>query len=112
MGIDASIYLKTRDGNEPTLPNQLPGGCRMLPVADWAPEGATHAIDQWWRYYGRGYERGPWPTIAAVLMTLHASPDVETVWYFGDSNDGDDPFTPERVQELCAHYMREGHRPY
>lgn len=119
MGVDACIYLKTRTGDNPTLCDSLPLGCRMVPLGcrmvdanEWAPEGATHEIDQFWRYYGPGYERGPWPDIAAVLMALHASPDVETVWYFGDCSDGDAPFTPQRVQEFSAHYMAEGCRPF
>lgn len=112
MGVDACIYLKTRNGDEPTLCDSLPQGCSMVDAKKWAPDGATHEIDQCWRYYGPGYERGPWPSIAAVLMALHASPDVETVWYFGDCSDGDEPFTPQRVQEFSAHYMTEGDRPY
>ena len=112
MGVDAYIYLKTRNGEEPTLCDSLPQGCSMVDAKKWAPEGATHEIDQCWRYYGPGYERGPWPSIAAVLMALHASPDVETVWYFGDCSDGDEPFTPQRVHEFSAHYMTEGDRPY
>ena len=112
MGIDTCIYVKTRDGNEPDVCDLLPNGCRVVPASECAADGATHEIDQNWRYYGPGYERGPWPSICAVLMALHASPNVETVWYFGDSTIGDDPFTPQRVHEFSAHYMREGDRPY
>lgn len=111
MGVDACIYFKTRDGEEPALCNSLPLGCEIRKAGEWAYDGATHEVDQCWRYYGPGYERGPWPSIAAVLMELHASPDVETVWYFGDCNDSDEPFTPQRVQEFNAHYMAEGNRP-
>ena len=116
MGIDACIYVKTSDGQEPQLCDPLPNDCRVCPVdpryQGYECEGATHEIDQHWRYYSPGYERGPWPSIAAVLLALHASPNVETVWYFGDCSDGDQPFTPERVQEISAHYMKEGDRPY
>ena len=112
MGVDACIYVKTRDGNEPELCDSLPSGCTVQAAREWACEGATHEIEQCWRYYGPGYERGPWPSIAAVLMALHASPNVETVWYFGDFSDGDEPFTPQRVHEFSAHYMAEGDRPY
>ena len=112
MGVDACIYFKTRNGDEPTLCDGLPPECSIVKASEWACEGATHEVDQLWRYYGPGYERGPWPRIAAVLMALHASPDVETVWYFGDCSDGDEPFTPQRVHEFSAHYMAEGDRPY
>jgi hypothetical protein len=112
MGVDACIYFKTRNGDEPTLCDELPSECSIVKAEKRACEDATHKVDQLWRYYGPGYERGPWPRIAAVLMALHASPDVETVWYFGDCCDGDEPFTQHRVHELSAHYMAEGDRPY
>jgi hypothetical protein len=114
MGVDACIYVKTFDGAEPELPGSLPVGCELRPEKESSCEGANYEIDQCWRYYGPGYERGPWPSIAAVLMALHASQNVETVWYFGDCSDGDgdEPFTQQRVHEFNAHYMAEGDRPY
>lgn len=112
MGIDACIYVKTRDGQEPDLCDALPGGCSVLPHSEWGIEGATHCVDQCWRYYSPGYERGPWPSICAVLIALHACKNVETVWYFGDCHEGDAPFTPDRVLEFSKHYMIVGDRPY
>ena len=112
MGIDACIYLKTTDGKAPDLCDSLPNGANIIDAGEWAIEGATHEVDNVWRYYSPGYERGPWPVISSVLMALHACDNVETVWYFGDCSDGDAPFTPERVHEYNAHYMRYGSRPY
>ena len=112
MGIDTRIYCKTTDGNEPALCDSLPNGADIIAASGWGPDGATHEIDQAWRYYAPGYERGPWPSIAAVLMALHAAPNVATVWYFGDCSEGDKPFTPERVHEYSAHYTANGDRPY
>ena len=113
MGIDACIYVKTRDGEAPELCNKLSDGCSIKSTnAAWAPEGATHEVDQMWRYYGEGYERGPWPDIAATLMALIAGSNVESVWYYGDVHETDDPITPEQVLTLCAHYMKVGDRPY
>ena len=112
MGIDACIYCKTKDGKEPELCDGMPDGVAIIAADDWAPEGATHEIYEPWRYYSPGYERGPWPRIAAALMALHACENVETVWYFGDCSETDAPFTPERVQEYSAHYMTNGDRPY
>lgn len=112
MGIDACIYVKTRDGKEPELVDSLPRDCSVQVQAEWAVEGATHEIHQCWRYYGPGYERGPWPRIAAVLMSLFACSNVEHVWYFGDCGDEGEPITPAQVMEICAHYMRVGDRPY
>ena len=112
MGIDACIYVKTKDGQAPDLCDELPNGFTVLKAGEWGPDGATHEIDQSCRYYGPGYERGPWPLLAAALMALHAGHNVEVVWYLGDCNDSDEPFTPGRVQEFSAHYMKEGDRPY
>jgi len=108
MGIDACIYCKTNDGKEPKLCDSLPNGATMIASGEWGPEGATHEVCVPWRYYSPGYERGPWPNTAAVLMALHACKNVEIVWYFGDCSDVDAPFTPERVQEYNAHYMANG----
>jgi len=112
MGIDALIYVKTRDGNEPNVCDSLPNRCEISPADEFAMDGATHEIGQPWRYYGPNYERGPWPSICAALLALHAAENVETVWYFGDCYDWDAPFTPERVAEYSAHYMANGDRPY
>lgn len=112
MGIDTCIYFKTRDGRNPELCDSLPSGFEVVKAGEDECEGATHEIATYCRYYGPGYERGPWPLIAATLMALHASENVETVWYFGDCHESDAPFTPERVLEFSAHYMREGDRPY
>lgn len=111
MGIDACIFVRTRDGLEPELCDSLPPECRLIVADKHGPEGATHEVDQCWRYYGPGYERGPWPRLAHVLMALHAARNVEAVWYFGDSGDHGAPFTPQRVAEFNEHYMREGDRP-
>jgi len=112
MGVDACIYCKTKDGKAPDLCDSLPIGATIIPANECAPEGATHEIDQSWRYYGPGYARGPWPRIAAILMSLFACENIETVWYFGDCYDTDKPFTPDRVHEYNSYYMANGDRPY
>jgi hypothetical protein len=112
MGIDTRIYCKTNDGNEPALCDSLPNGAYIIAAGEWGPDGATHEINQGWRYYAPGYERGPWPLIAAALLALHAAPNVETVWYFGDTSETGQPFTPELVHEYSTHYMANGDRPY
>ena len=112
MGVDACIYFKTRNGEEPDLYDSLPKGAAIIEAEEWMQDGCTHAVNQEWRYYGPGYERGPWPRIAAILMTLMASEDVETVWYYGDCSDGDEPFTPSRLEQYNNHYIANGDRPY
>ena len=117
MGLDARIYFSTDDGQAPELCDSLPNDCEIEEVGNgscrlYAPTGSTHEVDQVWRYYGVSYERGPWPKIAAVLMSLHASRNVSAVWYGNDGNDGVGPCSRQKVLELTAHYMKFGDRPY
>jgi hypothetical protein len=110
MGADACIYFKTRTGDDPKLCDALPEGCSIAGT-DGCVDGATHEVENPWRYCGPGYEKGPWPSIAAVLTILHKSQDVETVWYFGDTHKPAGPITPQQVQEFSAHYMANGNLP-
>lgn len=112
MGVDACIYVKTSDGAEPKLCYSMPEGAAIIRAEGLAIEGSTHEVEQRWRYYGPGYERGSWPRIAAVLLALMAGENVETVWYFGDCSDGDEPFTRERLEQYNKHYIENGDRPY
>lgn len=113
MGVDVRIYVKANTSCL-TLEDELPRGYELKPVdADaCAPAGATHEVDTFVRYYGPGYERGPWTDICAVLMLLHACPDVERVWYGGDNEDGVPECPPVRVTALSEHFMEHGKRPY
>lgn len=114
MGVDACIYVKTRSGEDVDLSSDLPRDVEVHPSVfeDGGMEGSTHEIVNRWRYYGPGYERGPWPSIAAVLMVLLGSQDVKTVWYFGDNKDDDEPFIVERLEQFTRHYIEHGNRPY
>lgn len=112
MGVDACIFIKTKDEQDPDLCMPITSQCRIVKATEYAIDGATHEIQQSWRFYGQGYERGPWPLIAGVLMALHACENVENVWYFGDSQEDDEPFTQDRLLEVCLYYMRHGNRPY
>jgi len=117
MGLDARIYFSTDDGQAPELCDSLPNDCEIEEVDDdschlYAPTGSTHEVYQVWRYYSLHYERGPWPKIAAVLMSLLACRNVDTVWYGSDGQDGVTPVSPQKVLEISAHYMKFGDRPY
>lgn len=119
MGIDAIIYYEC-DG-EPTdyycpvgfasvhkikTPNNMRYG---------EPENATHVVrlDQNNRWYSIGYERGVWPAISCVLMSLLASSNVKNVWYTNDHMDGAGaPITREEVLKISEHYMKNAGRPY
>jgi hypothetical protein len=106
MGLDTRIYCRTRDGKAPALQDVLPGVVEVDPEFTF-PDGATHEVDNPWRYYDEHYERGPWPKISAVLSALLAAPNVETVWYVPDAVDEpskERPFTADRLRQLDEHH--------
>lgn len=115
MGLDAVILFRADpDFRVDQIDSYLPTGFEIRAVPDYIaseyPE-ATHEVDQGFRYYSPGYERGPWPLIASVLMSLLATPGVRQVWYGSDCNRAD-PITPDRVVEITEYYMLNGRRPY
>lgn len=115
MGIDATVLFRmARADLEPDLEDFLPSEWEVIPVSRYLLEyleiDATHEVDSLRRYYGIGYERGPWPEICGVLMALHATKGVEMVWYGGDQSVYECPV--EAVLEISRHYMQHGHRPY
>ena len=59
------------------------------------------------RYYGPGYERGPWEQIYAAIRALAAMYPGQKVYYGGDSDDVDQlpEATPERLEEIWLHYI-------
>lgn len=65
-----------------------------------------------WRYYGPGYERGPWPTIAATLRWLRIRFPNGEVCYSGDSSDVCQPFSIEKENAMWEHWVAVGGQPY
>lgn len=111
MRIDAVILVKLKVDGE--LPNLRCGS--FIPISDYVQEmapGATHELSNPWRLYGEHYERGPWPQIAAVLMELLADPNIETVWYGGDSYPSYSQFTKDDLFQTTEYYLKNTHRPY
>lgn len=113
MGIDAKILFKVKNGKH--FDNFLiPFNYSEICAEDYSEKenslGATHFVDFYERFYGPGYERGPWPTICGILMELFASGSVEKVWYGGD--DFIDEITPSDILDFSKHYMEHGCRPY
>jgi hypothetical protein len=104
MGADVKMYFRWKPGKRVDL--WVMDGFQLI-AGDYA-HGATHQLDSSYRYYGKDYERGPWPIICAQLMVLFADEDVEAVWYFADETDiegTEEPTTKEEVIELCRHFM-------
>lgn len=109
MGIDAAIYISVADEYGQEL-DDLADGVFTRRVTDPddaadAPRGATHEVIVPWRYYDDGYERGPWPLLAGVLMALLANPHIHAVWYGGD-HVTPGRFSRDRLVELTDHYLR------
>jgi len=111
MGIDATILFRSDAVPDIALDREW-SICKYSGWAGVEFDGAcpTHEVDSLTRYYAPGYERGEWPSIAAVLMQLHEAPEVEVVWYGGDGMVGE--CDVERVLEISRHYMLHGNRPY
>jgi hypothetical protein len=58
------------------------------------------------RYYGPGYERGPWPEIRATAEWLEMRFAGHEVWYGGDSGGiVMSPFSAAARQEINLHYL-------
>lgn len=57
------------------------------------------------RYYGEGYERGPWPVIHNAVVVMRAAFPGLPVYYGGDTRDEGSPATDERLAELWAHWL-------
>lgn len=116
MGVDTCIYFRaSADFSEDRLERPLPKIFSIRPLPDYLTADypdATHELDTCARFYGEGYERGPWPDISAALMILFASDGVERVWYGGDCTDQIAETKPEDVLRISAHFMANGHRPY
>ena len=75
----------------------------------------TIEVKTLWRYYGIGYERGPWPEIKEQgdWLAVRLGERYE-VRYGGDSADEWEylqPWTDAR-KEIDVHYETHGHEPY
>jgi hypothetical protein len=113
MGIDAEIFFELTDNGD-TSGLALPGHFSVELASEPHHElGMTHRVWCGVRYYGISYDRGPWPDICAVLMSLFATRDVKRIWYFGDDQDADTavPITIDDVLRISRHYMSRGETP-
>jgi hypothetical protein len=108
VGIDVKIAMRAKPGYAPPDPKWIDGNVSDCTYLD----GYTHELSSMTRYYGRGYERGPWPDIAAYLIQLMADPNVEAVGYGGDSDDYREPVTLEWLTQMNLHYIDNQERPY
>ena len=68
-------------------------------------------VDTLTRYYGKGYSRGPWPTIRKVIEYLvRRFPDGEV--FYGSDSDTATIVTDEFLADTDAWWGEHGTRPY
>ena len=108
MGIDVEIVMRVKPGHTPHDPAHIDG---TVSESDYIP-GYTHELSSCTRYYGPGYERGPWPQISAYLLELLADPNIEAVGYGSDSSDYREPVNLEWLTQMNLHYIDNEERPY
>ena len=114
MGIDVEIGIKLRKGAKvPENKTYVEG--EFAKPGEWTDAPFINAqLSSLTRYYGKAYERGPWPQIHALLLELLMHPDVEQVWYWGDGREPQesDFVTLDWLIEMNRHYVAVGHEPY
>lgn len=71
-------------------------------------------VNTLWRYYGDGYERGPWMNIRYTLLWLMRRFPEGSVYYFRDSGgcDEHEPVTQDFLDQMDSHFLAMGHTPY
>ena len=126
MGIDASLMVKSKCKYSAEELNEL--NYRFMEASCYGdtPKAICEAeqqkndphfyykIGSSSRYYGRGYERGDWPTISYAITWLRFNfPDSE-ILYGGDCYDIEEypVFTLKDQQEMDIHWCKNEHLPY
>lgn len=86
--------------------------CEWLPLEarTTCQAGTILIVNQGWRYYGPGYERGPLPTILAVAEWL--TRNGLQVWYGSDSHSSVSLLDAVAKEELWNHFAKNGGEPY
>lgn len=66
------------------------------------------------RYYGKGYERGPFLDIFSLLVFLMTafSEYEPSLFYDGDSGETISQISAKELQELMKHFAEYGEEPY
>jgi hypothetical protein len=105
MGLDAYIFVKVKEEEHPDLydwPRIIlvpsDSGCERTPI------GATHQLDNSYRYWSGDSPRGPCPEIVATLMALKHNPTIEAVWY-GHDCDFHALVTTDVILDLVRDYL-------
>jgi hypothetical protein len=94
-----SIFLE-RKAEYDVLPEQLPREESILRARLCTP------------FYGKGYERGCWPEIAATLEFLRHRLPGGRVWYGPDGTEHVDEVTQQFLDSMWEYWSRHRNRPY
>lgn len=57
------------------------------------------------RFYGEGYERGPWPAIYGDILLMRAAFPNCTIHYGGDGSDDCPEATDDYLADIWAHFV-------
>jgi hypothetical protein len=77
----------------------------LIPENEEWFQGPRVVVDTMARYYGPGYERGPWPDIYGGIRVLQAAFPEAKVFYGGDSTDDGIECTDEYLAEIWEHFL-------
>ena len=110
MGIDAQFAVECDPALDASIKAALGDDGHGYPaLRRWGIDGNMRllSISTLDRYYGPGYERGDWPTIAGTIATLR---QFGPTWYYSDVDKGpeDRPqpaWTDQDGWEMWQHYL-------
>jgi len=80
----------------------LEDDCEALNRDEYEPD--TLEVSTWWRYYGPGHERGPWPQIYRCIRAVQAWLPQCRVYYGSDASDEVTEVTDDYLASIWAHY--------
>lgn len=82
-------------------------------LASWdSGRGTLIKLNSLARYYGPGYERGPFPEFFMLWQWLRINLEGCVIWYGGDCSDMLERLTEAREHEILVHWATKGHQPY
>lgn len=122
MGIDVNLYAEGQVTDE-----ELAAACSFLehrvPELAWNdhldrtllvrnPHYGDHTgdtprveLNTGSRYWGPGYERGPWPLISAAILAMRVALPQCQVFYGGDTSHDGQPADDEMLMEFWLHWL-------
>lgn len=98
---EANAFMRSRDivGDYSDIGDSDP-----LVRSKYADDGRVE-WQTWHRYYGPGYERGPWAAIHNAIVCMRAALPECTIHYGGDVEPDAPEVTDEMLAGTWAHYL-------